>query len=303
MQTPTRTDSSQTLLSVRVGPSARAVITTRFQPGGVESEDFNLAFHVGDDPAKIARNRDRLAAWLAEHEGVTAPIRWMNQVHSAIAARIPGDGLGERAGEESAAEEPPTADALVWNRRADQAAASAGTEHLPSPAACNDDVLDLEVAALSARSQATGALAVMTADCVPLLFASSDGQVLAAVHAGRVGMLAGIVSATLEAFAEAGVPASDIWALLGPSISGENYELPEEMVAEAATQEPNTRAVTRQGTAGLDVAAGVVAQLERAGVRHIERLPICTWEDERFFSYRREGQTGRMACVIFPAHR
>lgn len=288
MQTPTRMDASKRLLSMRVGPSAKALVTTRYVPrqgselgggvspesprasttpggaaerSGLHPEDFNLAFHVGDDAVKVADNRARLEQWLASREGVHGSLRWMNQVHSARAVTIPGDGAGA---------EPPRADALLWDRRADQ-------------------------------DSSTGALAVMTADCVPLLLASRDGMVLAVAHAGRVGMLDGIVPATLEAFAQAGVASAEIWALVGPSISGAHYELPEDMVGQAAAQEPATRAVTRQGTAGLDVAAGVVAQLQRAGVSHIARLPVCTWEDPRFFSYRREGQTGRMACVIFPS--
>lgn len=289
MQTSTRMDESKRLLSMRVGPSAKALVTTRYVPlegrelggeassespqtstiagsgaarSGLHSEDFNLAFHVGDDPVKVAGNRARLEQWLVEHEGVLGSLRWMNQVHSASVARIPGGGV---------LEEIPTADALLWDRRADQ-------------------------------DSSTGALAVMTADCVPLLLGSRDGTVLAVAHAGRVGMLDGIVPATLEAFAQAGVASAEIWALLGPSISGAHYELPQDAVVQAAAQEPETRAVTCQGTAGLDVAAGVVAQLKRAGVSHITRLPVCTWEDRRFFSYRREGQTGRMACVIFPSH-
>ena len=141
------------------------------------------------------------------------------------------------------------------------------------------------------------AAGVLVADCVPLLLATGDGALMAAVHAGRRGMLDGVVPRTLAAFAARGARADDVWAAIGPSVCGACYEVPEEMRSAAAAIEPDCAATTRWGTPGLDVAAGVRAQLRRAGVAHIADGPWCTVEDRRFFSYRRDGTTGRIAGI------
>ena len=75
------------------------------------------------------------------------------------------------------------------------------------------------------------------------------------------------------------------------------------MLQEAAAREPACAALTRWGTPGLDIAAGVVAQLRRAGVRRIDRPGWCTYEDRRFYSHRRDGTTGRIvgAALAAPA--
>ena len=145
--------------------------------------------------------------------------------------------------------------------------------------------------------RAPRAAGVLVADCVPVLLATDDGGLVAAVHAGRRGMLDGVVPRTLAAFAARGARADDVWAAIGPSVCGACYEVPEEMRSAAAAIEPDCAATTRWGTPGLDVAAGVRAQLRRAGVAHIADGPWCTVEDRRFFSYRRDGTTGRIAGI------
>ena len=141
---------------------------------------------------------------------------------------------------------------------------------------------------------------VLVADCVPVLLASRDGALTAAVHAGRRGMLDGVVPATIDFLRRSGVEPADLWAAVGPSICGSCYEVPEEMLALSAQREPACASRTSWGTPGLDVAAGVLAQLERAGVGHISAGQWCTYEDPRFFSYRRDGVTGRMAGIGVP---
>ena len=141
---------------------------------------------------------------------------------------------------------------------------------------------------------------VLVADCVPVLLASRDGALTAAVHAGRRGMLDGVVPATVDSLRRGGVDPADLWAAVGPSICGSCYEVPEEMLALSAQREPACASRTSWGTPGLDVAAGVLAQLERAGVGHISAGQWCTYEDPRFFSYRRDGVTGRLAGIGVP---
>ena len=146
--------------------------------------------------------------------------------------------------------------------------------------------------------RAPRAAGVLVADCVPLLLATDDGGLVAAVHAGRRGMLDGVVTRALAAFAARGARAADVWAAIGPAVCGACYEVPEEMRRDAAAIEPDCAATTHWGTPGLDVAAGVRAQLRRAGVAHITGGSWCTVEDRRFFSYRRDGATGRIAGII-----
>mgnify|MGYP000959532983 FL=1 len=122
----------------------------------------------------------------------------------------------------------------------------------------------------------------------------------AAVHAGRRGMLDGVVPATIDALRRVGAVPGDLWAAVGPSICGSCYEVPDHMRTLSAQREPACASRTSWGTPGLDVAAGVIAQLERAGVGHISAGGWCTYEDPRFYSFRREGTTGRLAGVVLP---
>lgn len=188
-------------------------------------------------------------------------IAWMNQVHSATAVL---------ASRQAAWDEEPTADALVLDR---------------------DDPACAGVAAVG----------VLVADCVPLLLASADGRVVAAVHAGRRGMLDGVVPAALRLMAAHGVSAREVRAAVGPCVCGSCYEVSEQIAADAAAREPASRATTAWGTPAVDVAAGVRAQLARAGVRQATGPAACTREDHRFYSYRRQQVTGRLAGVVVAA--
>ncbi|MFF6981194.1 peptidoglycan editing factor PgeF [Streptomyces sp. NPDC008343] len=143
------------------------------------------------------------------------------------------------------------------------------------------------------------ALAVLTADCVPVLLADPVAGIVAAAHAGRPGMIAGIVPAALRAMTDLGAEPSRIVARTGPAVCGRCYEVPEAMRAEVAAGEPTAYAETSWGTPAVDVAAGVHAQLARLGVRDREQSPVCTLESEDHFSYRRDRTTGRLAGYVW----
>lgn len=160
------------------------------------------------------------------------------------------------------------------------------------------DALVLDARAEGPRPRPLRGAGVLVADCVPLLLASADGRLVAAVHAGRRGMLGGVVLRAVEEMARLGADPPGISAAIGPRICGRCYEVPEAMRDEAAAVEPACAATTSWGTPGLDVAAGVIAQLRRSGVERIAPGDWCTAEDERFFSYRREGATGRLAGIV-----
>ena len=114
------------------------------------------------------------------------------------------------------------------------------------------------------------ALAVVTADCVPVLLADARAGVVAAVHAGRVGAQNGVVARTVEAMIALGAQAEDISALLGPAVSGRNYEVPEEMAAEVEAALPGSRTTTARTRPALDLRAGIARQLMDFG-RHRDR--------------------------------
>ncbi len=143
------------------------------------------------------------------------------------------------------------------------------------------------------------ALAVVTADCVPVLLADARAGVVAAAHAGRVGAQRGVVARAVEAMVARGAQAGDISALLGPAVSGRNYEVPAAMADEVEAALPGSRTTTASGTPGLDLRAGIACQLRDLGVRAIDVDPRCTVDDPALFSHRRDAPTGRLASLIW----
>ena len=139
------------------------------------------------------------------------------------------------------------------------------------------------------------ALAVLVADCTPILLADPQAGVIGAVHAGRPGLAAGVVDAAVQAARDLGARA--LQACVGPSVCGRCYEVPEELRAEVAALHPRSSTVSWTGTPALDVAAGAVARLHALDVP-LTWVPGCTREDPRFFSYRRASRTGRCAGVV-----
>lgn len=159
-----------------------------------------------------------------------------------------------------------------------------------------------EYDALVGRRSGPGvpAVGVMVADCVPLLLATTSGDLVAAVHVGRQGLVDGVVPAALEVLAAEGANLPELHAALGPSICGRCYEVPDPLRDEVAGVVPAARSTTSWSTPALDIPAGVAAQLTDAGVRRVQRSAACTHEDERFYSYRRDGRTGRFAGIVQP---
>ncbi len=139
-------------------------------------------------------------------------------------------------------------------------------------------------------------LLVRVADCVPVLLADVAAGVLGAAHAGRPGLAAGVVPATVARMRELGARSVRAW--LGPSVCGRCYEVPAAMRAEVCAVEPAAHSTTSWGTPALDVAAGVRAQLSRAGVE-VSEVSRCTLESPELYSYRRDGdRAGRLAGLI-----
>jgi YfiH family protein len=137
-------------------------------------------------------------------------------------------------------------------------------------------------------------LAVMVADCIPLLLTSREA--VAAVHVGRRGLVNGIAVKTLELMREMG--AQDICATIGPAICGSCYEVSSQLHDEVIAQYPLASAKTISDTPSLDLPKALMAVLQGAGVEVITNQEICTVENQDLFSYRRDGVTGRQAGLV-----
>jgi len=207
---------------------------------------FNLGAHVGDDPAAVAANRQRLREALS----LPAEPLWLEQVHGTDVARFGG-------------EERPRADAAVA---------------LAPGEVC----------------------AVMVADCLPVLLADRGGTCVAAAHAGWRGLAAGVLESAVAALP---VDPSRLVAWLGPAIAPDAFEVgPEVREAFVAADEVAAEAF-RPGLGDrwlADVYQLARQRLGRAGVTEVHGGELCTVSDpSRFFSYRRDGVTGRMAALVW----
>ena len=138
------------------------------------------------------------------------------------------------------------------------------------------------------------ALAVMVADCIPLLLSSST--VVGAVHVGRRGLMNSVAVKAVDAMRKLG--ADQIHAKLGPSICGRCYEVPQELADEVVAKHPAASSLTNNLTPALDLSRALIADLVASGVTY-EASTICTLENDEYFSYRRHNITGRNAGVVW----
>ncbi|GAB3035841.1 laccase domain protein [Nocardioides flavus (ex Wang et al. 2016)] len=147
-------------------------------------------------------------------------------------------------------------------------------------------------------SRAGVALLARAADCVPVLLADPAGGWIAAVHAGRPGLAAGVVPGAVARLREQGARPSVAW--VGPHVCGSCYEVPQDLQDEVAAIVPEARSTTSWGTPALDLGAGVRAQLAAAGITDVRVVDACTREDVSWPSYRRDGaRATRFAGVIW----
>ena len=157
-----------------------------------------------------------------------------------------------------------------------------------------DHVMDQEPTCDALITTTKGvSLAVMVADCIPLLLISQAA--VAAVHVGRAGLVNKVAIKALHHMRTLG--AIEVHAILGPSICGKCYEVPLQMQHDVIADHPRAFSTTHQGTPGLDLSAGLIAELTAEGVSY-EASVICTKEDPLYYSHRRDNPTGRFAGVV-----
>jgi len=149
-------------------------------------------------------------------------------------------------------------------------------------------------------SRAGAACVVMVADCLPVLFCSSDGQRVGAAHAGWRGLAEGVLERTVEAM---GVSANELRAWLGPAISQEHFEVGDE-VREVFVKADRTASsrfrLNARSRWQADLAGLARLRLASLGLTDVQGGRWCTYADRaRFYSHRRDGKGGRMAALIW----
>ncbi|MBL4797912.1 MAG: peptidoglycan editing factor PgeF [Oleispira sp.] len=224
---------------------------------------FNLAEHVGDNPANVATNRQ----FLLDKASGCDDIRWLQQIHGIDCPDAYSIGNGHAAG-------------------------------------------------ASFTQQLALGCAVMTADCLPVLFCDLQGRQVAAAHAGWKGLAQGVLRNTLKTFTDNGIPANQVIAWLGPAISQTAFEVGPEVKAAFkllaagiawADEECFIHGANDRLQANIYQLARI--QLEYLGLGGIygaeQGRDYCTYSDEneegeaRFFSYRQQGITGRQVSMIW----
>lgn len=252
----------------------RAMSTTRL--GGVSTgvyASLNLGLHVGDVVESVAENRQRLRAELDLHKEP----HWLKQTHSAHVATI-----GHLKNTLS-----PAAVGERGRVRGSAQATQAGN-------------LDATAADAAITQSTDEVCAIMTADCLPVLFCDRAGTTVAAAHAGWRGLAAGVLEATVAAMQ---TPAEDILVWLGPAIGAQAYEVGDEVRAALMQAQPLAeQAFESAGTDKwlCDLYLLASQRLRHTGIRYIYGGGFCTYTDrKRFYSYRRDGECGRMATLIW----
>lgn len=229
-------------------------------------DTFNLGAHVGDDPTAVQANRARLAATLP-----AAPL-WLDQVHGTQV--LDADEL-----------------ALVGTSKRHRATFS---ESVEGAAPVADAVLS---------STPGRVLAIMTADCLPVLLADDRAGVVGLAHAGWRGLAAGVLENTLLALRRR-APASSRWrAWIGPAIGQAAFEVGEEVRKAFVDNDATTASYFVPGRAHrwhADLAGLAAYRLAKLGVNLVEASGLCTYaRPDLFYSYRRDGSTGRMATLAW----
>ena len=249
----------------------RSLCTTRL--GGVSSGPFaslNLGLHVGDDPQLVLLNRRKLRQQLPAE-----PV-WLNQVHGTHVQ--------------------------VIDKKLGELLKQASEQNLPST---GDLVLTADAAV---TNQSGVVLAVMTADCLPVLFAAQDGSVIGAAHAGWRGLKAGVLEQTVSAMRRL-APNAIIECHFGPAIGPSRFEvgadvrdafvIEDDLARTAFLLQSNATQENRPKWLA-DICKLAVLRLAKLGVICLDDHAPCTVsEPHRWFSYRRDGKTGRMASCVW----
>ncbi len=246
-------------------PGVHALTTLRYGAGVSLSpfDSFNMGIRCGDDAAAVMANHRALVDMVS----LPSAPHWMRQVHGTTVVRF-------------------------------DAPAQASSPMTDTPAVEGGDA-ESEADASVTCTHGT-VLAILTADCLPVVFAAEDGSEVAAVHAGWRGLAAGVLEASIAAMKT--VPAN-VMAWLGPAAGPDAYEIGEEVFDAFVSQDQRNRtafAATRPGHWRVDLYALARMRLADTGITRVHGGNLCTISDpQRFYSHRRDQRTGRMATLVW----
>jgi YfiH family protein len=247
-----------------VAGKVRAFTTVRHGAGGSlpPFDHFNLGNRYAADGDDPAVVECNRAELVERFELSSAP-HWLRQVHGTEVLRFEAPALSTaKAGEGWGGAEP--------------------------------------VADASVTSVSGVVLAILTADCLPVVFANEDGSEIGAAHAGWRGLAAGVLENTVAAMRS---PADKIVAWLGPAAGPQAYEIGEEVFDTFVSQDENAASAfvaTRPGHWRVDLYALARQRLAKLGIVRVHGGDLCTISDpQRFYSHRRDARTGRMATVVW----
>lgn len=258
----------------------RSAFTLR--TGGVSVSPYdslNLGAHVGDAGDAVAENRHRLRGRL----GLPAEPVWLQQVHGVEVADL--DALGE-----------PSA---AGSGRERAAGSRSGREHVDGGPAASPTSEPPRADASVTRTPGRVCV-IQVADCMPVLFAVRDGSAVGAAHAGWRGLAGGVLEETVRKLA---VPPQQLIAWLGPTIGRGHFEVGEDVRSAFVLRDPDTASALEPNARGrwqCDLYALARRRLSALGVQDVFGGGWCTYADAaRFFSFRRDGQCGRMAGLVW----
>lgn len=296
-------------------PGVKAVVTLRHGAGQSRApfDSFNLGNRSaadGDEPAIVDANR----AELVERLALPAAPRWLRQVHGTRVLRFEREVEPPAAGPRG---DPPRSDAprgdssrcdvpqshAVGHDAPQLDARSAGLSRYPNLSSDTRSEIEPEPEADAAVTDAAGVvLAILTADCLPVLFASRDGSEVAAAHAGWRGLADGVLEATVASMRTS---PDQLIAWLGPAAGPAHYEVGVDVYDAFVARHWADGAAfttTRPHHWRVDLPALARRRLVSAGLlpTAIHASGLCTISDPaRFFSHRRDRRSGRMASLVW----
>jgi polyphenol oxidase len=145
--------------------------------------------------------------------------------------------------------------------------------------------------------------AILTADCLPILLTDRGGTIVAAAHAGWRGLSAGVLARTIEEMTRSGLDPSEVLAYIGPGIGPAAFEVGSDVYDAFVASDRDAASAFDRRTPGkwlANLSALAARALMACGVTRIYASSLCTYSDaDRFFSYRRDRVTGRMAALIW----
>ncbi|WP_217705749.1 peptidoglycan editing factor PgeF [Peristeroidobacter soli] len=300
-------------------PNVKSAATLR--TGGVSQGAFsslNFGSHVGDEPAAVAENRRLLRAALK----LPPEPAWLNQVHGinvvdatggtvAASSRNASDARSSTAVDATreavasfsnvSGASSSTADANSSGARgASSISEGGGSRTQENPASAGGAMPVAPTADASVARGAGAVCVVMTADCLPVLFCDRAGTRVGAAHAGWRGLAGGVLGATIKAL---DVPPSSLMAWLGPAIEQDAFEVGDDVHEAFLKLAAENAAAFRSNERGrwqADLYQLARNELARLGVTAVYGGGFkCFADSERFFSYRRENRTGRMATLVW----